>query len=922
MGKNFTFLTEEQATGGNQLAIFNEYDLTCAVTDYAILLGAGVSNSSHTKGSTDLSERTGNWWLKTADGDDSVFAVDYDGDLSSSDVDIRYVGARPAIAYSAIKDSAKNTKTVKSGIKEVEYGEYPQTIVSGRLSQVLEDQHSSGYLRRTGKNYTIDSNFYDDFHLSFDPMKLDEFEYQGEKYVRVVGDYNSTGAVISNGQKVCENDPYWIKVEPIKWIVDEKSNIAISKKILFSGVQFDFDVYDGDFSKSDIKMYMDKYFSEEIMPNRNVNNNLLDIDNMDMTLLEYNQVFTNNRLKMFDEYDRYTGCTNFSMILGCKRDIDEDGYYWLAKRHGGPNAYMVDTFGVEGSGFVGRNDIGIRPVVPYSAIKSMATLNRRVMNGVCEVECGEYPQQVASDVITRKLERLFLNGDLTTTDKTYTFFRKENNNFNTDKYIPTVCSEYVHDGKKYIRIKHIGDPVEFDDDPGLPFPNKRIINTGDYVWVEVSPVTWIVNERDNVAVSEQILLSGIRYDDHNNYDGDFSKTELKGYLNNYMKFNIFSSYTPVHNNISTHDDEYVEVDDVPKARKENPYNFNFESVSEEDIIRGAVESNVSVFLHGRSSEGKSARVKELDPDCVILYMRNATPDSLNGKSVYNANTDEMKDVPPTWYTKIKEKCDAEPDKIHIVFFDELTNALPSIQGMAFNIVLDGEVNGKWKLPSNARIVAAGNDLNDSLAANQMAEPLFNRFAHVYIETDVDSWLKWASTPAEDYQRIDYTGEDSFPKIHPAIYAFVAYRSYNGDDVLRTEYTGDKPNADPRKWEMASKVLYKTNKPEMLRALVGEEITYDFVEFTKQQVITIDDVLNNNYNDADLEMNTAQKFATAVGLSSVDEEHVEVVREFMKKLGAEPRAAFESMWTHGDKKRLEILAELQLKDEDTYGGLSI
>ena len=354
------------------------------------------------------------------------------------------------------------------------------------------------------------------------------------------------------------------------------------------------------------------------------------------------------------------------------------------------------------------------------------------------------------------------------------------------------------------------------------------------------------------------------------------------------------------------------------VRKQNPYGFNFDGVLEEDIIRGAVESNVSVFLHGRPSEGKSARVKQLDPDCEIIYMRNATPDSLNGKSVYNAATGEMIDVPPTWYQRVLQKCEAEPDKIHIIFFDELTNALPSIQGMAFNIVLDGEVNGKWKLPPNARIVAAGNDLNDSLAANQMAEPLFNRFAHVYIHTTVDSWLKWATTPREKYERLDYKEEEPEAKIHPSVYAYIAYKSYSGRDVLRTPYTGDKPNADPRKWEMASKLLYKTKQPEMLRALIGEDLTRDFIEFTKRQVISVEDVINHNYSNRDLEMDVSQKFATAVGLSSVDDDHFEVVRDFMKKVGAEARAAFESMWTHGDERRLERLAEVQMADSLSQG----
>lgn len=301
-------------------------------------------------------------------------------------------------------------------------------------------------------------------------------------------------------------------------------------------------------------------------------------------------------------------------------------------------------------------------------------------------------------------------------------------------------------------------------------------------------------------------------------------------------------------------------------------------------------------------------------------MRNATPDSLNGKSVYNSNTGEMINVPPTWYSKVLKKCEEEPDKIYIIFFDELTNALPSIQGMAFNIVLDGEVDGKWRLPSNARIVAVGNDLNDSLAANQMAEPLFNRFAHVYINTTTDSWLKWATTKQVKSERMNAPKKEDYPRIHPAIYAYVAYKSYSGNDVLRTPYTGDKPNADPRKWEMASKVLFQTNKPEMLRSLIGEELTRDFIEFSKKQVITAEMVINHKYSKEDLKMDISQKYATAVGLSSVDEEHFEVVREFMKELGAEPRAAFESMWTHGDENRLEILAELQMADKALEGGI--
>mgnify|MGYP004584067983 FL=1 len=202
----------------------------------------------------------------------------------------------------------------------------------------------------------------------------------------------------------------------------------------------------------------------------------------------------------------------------------------------------------------------------------------------------------------------------------------------------------------------------------------------------------------------------------------------------------------------------------------------------------------------------------------------------------------------------------------------------------------------------------------------MAEPLFNRFAHVYINTTVDNWLKWASTPNDKYERLDYKKDKSEAKIHPSIYAYIAYKSFAGYDVLRTPYNGEKPNADPRKWEMASKILYRTKQPEMLRSLIGEYLTRDFIAFVEQQVISIEDVINHNYSSRDLELNISQKFAIAVGLSSVDDEHFDVARDFMKSLGAEPRAAFETMWAHGDEKRLEHLAEAKMTDDLLQGGI--
>ena len=485
---------------------------------------------------------------------------------------------------------------------------------------------------------------------------------------------------------------------------------------------------------------------------------------------------------------------------------------------------------------------------------------------------------------------MLMQGKLQLTNNYYTADSRKEVEYD-EIFAPITFKEYKLEDKRL--IKAVANTAQYN---GVQSKYKN----GDSIWVKVEPVYWLLDTKKHQMISEKILFAGVQFADNSNFT-KFEETRIYQFLNTCFARELTQGLS----------EELLPIKDSIKDTKfSSSYNFDFSKVSEEDIIKGAIQSHVSVFLHGRSSDGKSSRVKQLDPDCVILYLRNATPDSLNGKSVYNASTGEMIDVPPTWYKKLQEKCEKEPNKLHIVFFDELTNALPSIQGMAFNIILDGEVNGIWKLPENARIVAAGNDLDDSLAANEMAEPLFNRFAHVYIDTTVDDWLDWAMTPDKNYEALDYQKQENSFKIHPAIYAYIAYNEAISKYVLRTRYDGKKPNADPRKWEMASKVLYKTGKPEMLRALIGEDLTRDFIAFCTQKVLSIEDVLNENYSEEDLKMDTSKKYITIVNLSLVDEENVEVIRDFVAKLGKELLATFYLLWTHGDETRLEKIAELK------------
>ena len=519
----------------------------------------------------------------------------------------------------------------------------------------------------------------------------------------------------------------------------------------------------------------------------NLNKNGDKMKEHDLTLLSEGQIWGNSsepRLEVIRKYGIKSAITDLCVLTGsylCEDTIDEDrsltgrtSCFWTRSDDGDNDVRMVDENGIRSYIYRCKRSGTVRPALQSSVIFSQISPNRVMgYNGIEEVEYGEYPQNAADSRMQNILESEYNRG-MNKTGRSYTFDSVKYDDYDTG-FKPVTYEEYEYQGKKYIRIKANSD---FCGDKFM-LSNGVKYRDGDYVWVEVSPVKWLIDDKTGILISKKGLVSGIRFHDKStNYKGDFSKTEMKEYLDRYMSKELFQTAKTKE---TVNEEEII-----------NPYKLKFEQVSEEEIIKGAIESGIAVFLHGPSSEGKSARVKQIDPDCVIIYLRNATPESLNGKSVYNQTTGEMIDVKPSWLKKLEEKCEKEPDKLHIVFFDEITNALPSIQGISFNIVLDREVNGIWKLPENARIVAAGNDIEDSLAANQLAEPLFNRFAHVYIKTTLESWLKWASEK----------------NIHPAICSYIAYK--NGE-TLRSKYDGKKPNADPRKWHQKCYIKQKNQK---------------------------------------------------------------------------------------------------------------
>ena len=638
---------------------------------------------------------------------------------------------------------------------------------------------------------------------------------------------------------------------------------------------------------------------------------------INFTFLTQEQCFGRDKLDILKKRGTKAAITDFSVLLGGRLSSEHvkndsflekrTGYYWTKSDDGANDACIVKDDGSFYCDNVNRRNSGARPALLFSSIGSIPTNGesvKRARDGILEVEYGYYPQKAVSKDMQERLERAYRSESISKTRNIYTTDSVDHNKDDTS-FQPQTHQEYEYNGKRYVRVK----ANSYYDGYDFTLSNDEQYRDGDNVWVEVQPVKWLVDEKSRMMLTDKLIFSGVQFNHTRDYHTrDFDKTDIKTFMDRYLSRDLVQSRGML---------EQTRTSSNGAKKNENPYNLDFSETSEADVIRTAIQSNVSIFLHGKPGCGKSDRVKQLDPDFIELNLSHLDPELLDGLA--GEKDGKAVHIKPPWLEELEAKCQEEADKIHILFLEELTNASPMMQSKAYGIALDKKVAGRWKLPENARVVAAGNELEDSLVANEMAEPLYDRFAHVNIETNKENWLEWAVTPESFYERLDYNKETQpKQKIHPAIYAFI---SYKGDEVLRTPYNREhpEPHADPRRWKMASDMLYASNNPSTLKAIVGEDLTRDFIYFCQLPTITIEDVLKGNYTGEELEeMDLGRKLATVSRLVAVDSKNMPKVREFTKKLGAEVCKKFEVQWTYGDEERLEQLQEIimQEQQEDT------
>ena len=268
---------------------------------------------------------------------------------------------------------------------------------------------------------------------------------------------------------------------------------------------------------------------------------------MEITLLKEEDVWGDSALEVIQAYGTRTGISDAAIVLGaCRGSGTKDsigvpsGLAWSASSS---EIGLVRTVDLNGSGLginPNKREAAGRPALLFPATSAIRPNNIKIIalqNGktvqICEY--GAYPQTVAPESISQELEVHYQKNTLKTTGKKYTFDSAEFDAWNIG-FALRNSAEYIHKGKKYIRIE--GKP--FDGDSVLS--DGTSVQKGQAYWFEVQPIEWLMDPK-GTWVARQALFAGVQFDTKDRYDGNFANTAMYNYLQQYFAKEMQNQFT-------------------------------------------------------------------------------------------------------------------------------------------------------------------------------------------------------------------------------------------------------------------------------------------------------------------------------------------------------------------------------------------
>ena len=167
------------------------------------------------------------------------------------------------------------------------------------------------------------------------------------------------------------------------------------------------------------------------------------------------------------------------------------------------------------------------------------------------------------------------------------------------------------------------------------------------------------------------------------------------------------------------------------------------SVQARKALLKAFKVKRPLFIWGPPGIGKSEVVadvtKELGGHMIDLRMAQMEPTDIRGIPYFNKDLNKMDWAAPV---DLPDEELASKYPIVVLFLDEMNSASPAVQAAGYQLILNRRV-GKYVLPDNVVIIAAGNRDSDKGVTYRMPMPLANRFLHLEMRADFTSWQTWA-----------------------------------------------------------------------------------------------------------------------------------------------------------------------------------
>lgn len=219
------YLDSEDEQYGDQKTI---KEMQISATDYAKMNNAYIGNIYTTR----TGKQTTPAWLRSEAYADEVSCVNDDAYFQAETTRYRAAGLCPSLHYHLSRDESEkleqfDIREVKDTEGKVIYhtlqiGEYPKTKVDEDLSRILESLYHGGKIQEgivcTGRWYS--SNGQKEDYRDYAGKHSPEFEYQGQRYVRVVSYPNDENTRYSDGTPTGKVGTIrWVKVEPISFVI-------------------------------------------------------------------------------------------------------------------------------------------------------------------------------------------------------------------------------------------------------------------------------------------------------------------------------------------------------------------------------------------------------------------------------------------------------------------------------------------------------------------------------------------------------------------------------------------------------------------------------------------------------------------------------------------------------------------------------